>query len=359
MKKIAKILIPILTICSATVFTSCNNKKEENGKVLLNFGDIHSKGVIDDSDDNALSVDELVNKIEEKNEPMLLAISTEFCGCWSSFRPLVDKYVKDNQLICYHKTDKQMGAYIEKYGIKFVAGKVTLAIIENGKAKYSIVHDYDKEETTVQSKFNELMDGLIEKPKFYYVTEDDVKTMKASDKSEIIYYSRSGCGDCTYINKSILCDYSKEKDFNQKIYVLDCQKFVRSSDDPNYNLYLEKKDELGLSTKNNPKYGYNAGVFPYLTLIENGVCTTAAVCYNETLTKVNDKVVITDNYYDGSRNLKYTDVSLLNTEVPEGKYVYSEKYDYYSWDRKASTEAYKPLIYSFLDYAIPKITYTF
>lgn len=350
MKKLLKIFVPILAISAASILGSCD-KHEKQQRVLLSYGDIHSSGVIDHE---TISSKELRDKIVVDKESILLAISSDNCGCWSDFRPLLNNYIMNNNLICYHKTYSEFKDYMSELKIEFEVGHVTLAIIENGAAKFNIIHDYEKEETTVQSEFDKLMDSLIIKPKFYYINEEDYFTMKASDKTELVYFARSKCGDCNEINRTILNEYVHEKEFDQSIYVLDCQKYLATE------TYQDKKHSFGMSESANPKYGFSQGVFPFFSLIQNGEYISGAVAYNETLEMKDGKVVVSESYYDETRvqNLTYTDYVLTGKTIPEGEYNYDPANKEYSWIKKYATNEYRGLIYSFLDYALPQVTYS-
>ena len=136
------------------------------------------------------------------------------------------------------------------------------------------------------------------------------------------------------------------------IYVLDCQPYWRRRDAEDYDSYLAMKDELGLSTVNNPVYGYGAGVFPYFMYLENGNYASGAVVYNDS---VNSDLVVTDSYYTAERAqvLQYTDTVLVGKQLSDDD-VNKSQYGV-SWTHESADKAYEPILTAFLDYALPKI----
>ena len=126
-----------------------------------------------------------------------------------------------------------------------------------------------------------------------------------------------------------------------------------------YQSYLDFKDEMGLSTANNPTYGYGAGVFPYFAYIENGQYASGSVIYNDSVTKQDDKYVVSDSYYTTERaqSLQYTDKVIKGLELTaDDVLVFGE---FGMWKNESADKHYKEILNSFLDYALPKQTYNF
>ena len=207
--------------------------------------------------------------------------------------------------------------------------------------------------------FFEFMDETVKRPKSFFINKDDINTIKASGKNAVIYYERSECGDCQALNPGILRAYQNKHLDANPLYVLDCQPYYRRKTDEDYSTYLEVKDELGLSEKNNPTYGYGAGVFPYFSLIENGQYTSGAVIYNNTTTKDDGKIKVTESYYSAERvqSLEYTNTVLVGQELTQDD-VNENDYGVF-WKNDAADSFYEKILSEFLDYALPKTTFTF
>ena len=203
------------------------------------------------------------------------------------------------------------------------------------------------------------MEENIILPSCYYITKEDVSTIKSSGQSAVIYYVRSACGDSSDLNRGLLRSYIKDHKDMKKIYTLDCQEFWRASTAEDYQSYLDVKNELGLSNVNNPTYGYDAGVFPCFSFIENGQYASGCVIYNDSVTKQDDKIVVTNSYYTQERvsSLQYTNKVIKGLELQESDVnMYGS---FAIWKNESADNQYKEILDSFLDYALPKQTYNF
>lgn len=344
MKKLCKILLPFLVL-SASLVSCGNDDDNETEKVNLSFGDVH--GTI-----KHVSMEHFQDIVDSK-ENFLLVVSSTTCDCWRDFKSVLEKYTKENKLVCYEITYGEIKDFAHMYNLNLSSGTTTFAIFKNGQKKYSIksgesdaMEDYEK--------FKGFMDASVNKPKAYYVTEEDIKSLKKSSKSAVIYYERSNCGDCGYINPTMLRDYIESHSSMNKLYVLDCRDWWKSPADPAYQDYLDKKTEFGLSSVENTKYGFDAGVFPYFSLIENGEYSSGAVVFNDELEKNGNEYVVSNSYYTEERvaELSYTSTVIKGmtvTDATESGY----------WKQEAAAKVYKPILNAFLDYALPKVTFTF
>ena len=170
------------------------------------------------------------------------------------------------------------------------------------------------------------MDSIIEFPKCYYVSEANVDSVLASDKTSVIYYKRSGCGDCTYLEPNILKPYIESHESMNNLYVLDCEDWLTLENKGQAN-----KDKYGLSNVNNPIYGYNSGYYPYFSLVENGQFKSGAEAFNVTI----ENKVITDSYYSLERADKLQYLTNVNTKVLTGLELsdadISSYWNYYQW----------------------------
>ena len=352
MKKLVKILVPFL-VASSTILSGCKNKNKTDDRVLLSFGDVHA------TEATEITLQKL-NEVVKAKDSFMLVVSTNSCGCWDEFRPNLNKYLSTYRTLCYKVDFNQIKDVASAYGLFLLSSSTTtFAIFENGKLKTSLCSSDDKNIMYDEKKFFQYMEETVRLPGCYFITKDDVATIKESGKNAVIYFERTECGDCTSMNPTILRSYVNDHPNANKIYVLDCQPYWRKSTDADYQSYLDTKDELGLSNVNNPTYGYSSGVFPYFSYIENGAYASGAVIYNDRVEQQDSKYIVTSSYYTSERvaSLQYTDTVLVGKELTSNDVNVSDYGP--SWTHESANETYKNILNSFLDYALPKVTFTF
>ncbi len=164
-----------------------------------------------------------------------------------------------------------------------------------------------------KAAFYKFMEGNVKLPKAYFINEGDYG--EVTENGAIIYFERSGCGDCTYLNPTVLANYVKKHPDMNNIYVLDCQWW---KDDLDVVQYQAKKNNYGLSHCNNPEYGYDDGVFPFFSFVKKGNYLSGAVAFNDEVSKVNGKYVITNSYYNNDRLERFDYLANVQTKVLEG-----------------------------------------
>ena len=352
MKKIVKILLPFI-VASSTVFSGCNKNKKDS-RVLLSFGDVHA------TQTREIDIAKLA-ELKNAKENFLFVVSTDTCGCWrDDFQPVLNQYLQNNKGLCYRMDFNNFKDSAATFGLPNVSSSTTtFAIFENGVVKTSLCTADDKNIMYDVSKFNKYMEESVIKPGCYFITKNDVATIKNSGESAVIYFERSACGDCTNLNPGLLRTYIKEHGDANKIYVLDCQEYWRRSDAEDYSTYVEVKKELGMAEETNPTFGFSSGVFPFFSYIENGQNASGCVIYNDKVEKVSDKFVVTNSYYTVERatNLQYTNKVLKGLELT-AEDVY-DKTSYVTWKSESADTYYKEILDSFLNYALPKVTYSF
>ena len=352
MKKVVKILLPFL-LASTGLISGCKKKGNEDNRILLSFGNIHSTGTTD------VSIQKL-NELVLAKESFLLVVSTNTCGCWNEFSPNLNKYLVDNKAICYRVDFNQIKDVASAYSLNLLSSSTTtFAIFENGEIKATLNSSKDGNIMYDEKKFAEYMKETVRLPGCYFITKDDFETIKGSGKSAVIYFERTECGDCTAMNPTILRSYVEKHPNANKIYVLDCQPYWRQRTAEDYQSYLDTKDELGLSTVNNPNFGFGTGVFPYFSYFENGTYASGAVIYNDEITKQDNKYVVTKSYYTAemAEKLQYTNTVLVGKELSSSD-VNESEYGV-MWKHESANKVYENILNSFLDYALPKSNYNF
>lgn len=363
MKKLVKFLLPFV-VASSAIFSGCDkNKNKEDNRVLLSFGDMHATAT------REIDVAKLA-ELTKANENFLFVVSTNSCGCWDDFEPVLNQYLVSNKGVCYRIDFNNFKDAAVTYGLANVSSSTTtFAIFENGKVKTSLCTADDKNIMYDATKFNKYMDETVIKPGCYFITKDDVSTIKNSGQSAVIYFERSACGDCSTLNPGLLRTYVKDHGNSNKVYVLDCQEYWRNKNASDYQSYLDFKDEMGMSAKNNPTYGYTMfpedpekktnGVFPYFSYIENGEYASGCVIYNDSIAKQDGKYVVVESYYTPERanSLQYTNKVIKGLELTADD-VYDTS-SYVMWKSESADTYYKEILNSFLNYALPKQTFNF
>ena len=351
MKKVVKILLPFI-IASSAVFSGCKkkNKNKEDNRVLLSFGDMHA------TEATEIDIFDLA-EITKNKESFLFVVTTDSCSCWTEFESVLNRYLSDNKMVCYRMDFESFKDVAIKYGLTTVAkSTTTFAIFENGVLKTSIDSADNSNIMGSLSKFSQYMDETIIKPSCYFITRDDIDTIKASDKSAVIYFERSGCGDCNALNPGLLREYVKNHPNMNKLYTFDAQSYWRRASDSDYQDYLDFKKDVGLADETNPTYGYGSGVFPFFSYIENGQYASGSVIYNDRVTEEDGKHVITTSYYTTERveHLQYTNKVIQGLELSAEDLDEDGK-----WTIESKDNLYKDILTSFLDYALTKQTFNF
>ena len=346
MKKLGRILLPFVCL-NACLLSGCGN----DSKIQLSFGNIHATAV-----EEKFTVVELDRKVES-DESFLLVVADTTCACWSDFRPIINSYVKDNHVDCFFLTYDYFADYASKYKIELTKGTTKFIIFEKGEAKIQIKSTVEDKTMKDKAAFYKFMEGNVKLPKAYFINEGDYG--EVTKNGAIIYFERSGCGDCSYLNPTVLANYVKKHPNMNNIYVIDCQWW---KDDLDPVSYQAKKNNYGLSDCNNPEYGYDDGVFPFFSFVKKGYYLSGAVAFNDEVSKVNGKYVITNSYYDEDRLERFDYLANVQTKVLEGMELpasdVSDNGEWISWMQDKAVKYYEPIIDAFLDTYLPQVNYT-
>lgn len=351
MKKLPLFLLTNLMVLSASFLSGCSNQK----KIDLMYGDTTVNDV------TSLSYDKLKEKFDSKDTFLLTVQYSDGCACWNSdAHPIYKKYIEEKHVPIYHIKVNQLDEGGSRFGLTIITGNVTFAIIENGEVKNSVT----THETSILKKYDDFksyLESLVTLPRIYYVSLDDIDKMYRKEEKNIIYFSRSTCGDCSYLDTHYLKEWSlSHPNYKKNIYVLDCdQPDIRLDDEGNYNKeqWFQFKDDYGLSEKNNPDYGFDSGYVPSFYLIQGSLEKTqflsGAVVFNDTLVKEDDGYVVRNTYYSQTRvgKLSYIDES-VSPKYLEGMKVGSSDVNekYAMWNHEAAEKYHNIYLEKFLTY---------
>ena len=347
MKKWIKFLLPFI-VGTTPILSSCKS----DTRAYIEYGDPFA------TESKEIELSELRAKIDNK-ETFLFIVNSTTCGCWRDFEAVINDFIATNKVPCFRVEYNTIKDVYMTFGIEYInRSTTTFVIYENGEVKQTINSNDHTNIMKDKKEFAKYMSESVILPGCYLISKEQYQSIKDSDKNAVIYFLRSECGDCKAINPGILKKYVTAHQGANKIYCVDCQPYWRAPNAEDYQSYLDTKDKLGLSTKNNPTFGYGAGVFPYFTYIESGAYKSGAVIYNDTITQEGNKYVITESYYSKERveNLSYTKTVLQGKALRESQVNIGYGI---SWKHENADKYYEGILKSFLDYALPKVTFTF
>lgn len=346
MKKSRLILLPILAMSIAGLF-SCdnnNNEQDQNWKANLSLGD-YTLDMIHFSDFNyAYKYDLTYQELKEKigKESFAVAVGQSGCFCWNDLAAVINNYVNNTHIVVYRiKTENLL--YKDDFGLKVVSGSSSFGIFKLDGSVKAVNHE-DKE-TSKQDKFNAFMNKYTSLPRMYYISENDISNKVIKDNvNATIYFGRSGCPDCSDVNKLILFPYF-ENHSGKTLYCYDLDEYYGTDN------YIAKKGEFKLTAASNPTYGYGDGFVPTFFYYNNKEIKSGAVAFNDKV----ESNIITRSYYTSERaaSLEYLN-NFTGTKIIQGMNVPSSDLTAYgNWENDKAVNYYKPLITAFLDYALP------
>ncbi len=362
MKFRSLILLPLIVGVASLVSCSGNNEK-----INIQYG----QTIKDDVD--YIAYDELASMFNNE-ETFMVTVYAKTCSCWSMFHAVLNQYISVHHIrvyaVNYDEFHSEDGKSLDNFGLNIASGYTSFAIVDKGEIKVNLKSGSDKLFKNVES-FGQFMNEKITLPKMFYVSLQNVESIFASDETSILYFARSNCSDCSYLNKYVLDSYS----VTNNIYILDCESLgIRQYDDEG-NLTPESqtawnnfKKSFYLTSENNPDYGFDKGYVPTLFLLkgdnETHVPTilSGSVYFNDSLSKIDEKIKITNTYYSNDRIDRLQYLKAFNgTKVLEGLEIdKKDAIEYggnYYWDQDAAAKYHSPLVKAFLEYSLPKVTH--
>lgn len=356
-KKLGLFAIPLLMF-SAFGLSSCGEK----ANVELVFGDKTA------SDFRYLNFTQLEEKVNSKETFLLVVQYSDGCACWvQEAKPTLIKYIKEKHVICYHIKNDELVKGNNNFGIKILTGSVSFAVFEDGEVR-NCINTHDSKTLKNYDSFVEYMDSFVNMPHFFWVSKEEVSRLYDANSKSVVFYSRSTCGDCSYVNSNYLVEFSKKHpEYSKEVYVLECDvPGIRYNDEGvlDADKWGEFKTEHELSYEGNFIYGYETGVVPTFQLIGNGQLYSQCVYFNDSVTKTDDnKFVVSNSYYtnerlehlqylkdfDGTKVLKGLEVSKDDVEEhwsKDGQTFYG-----YGWLKKKAAKYHDPILEQFLLYS--------
>lgn len=348
-------LLPLVGLLLLGGLASCEPAAPAS-RTFLDEGRLYEDGVTSHYD--AISMEELKSKVVNKDSFLLLVYDdTSTCECWAVFRSTINNFLKERNVKLYSMTYKDIDSSNE-FGIEVLSDTETIAIFDEGELKEQKYRVGTEDVwATDPEYFLTYMDERLDYSPMLEVSLNQLDDLYEGENEFTVYYGRSGCSDCSYVEDAFLRDYLKETE-TVDFYYVDIEG-LRSD----MEAYQAFKDTYGLSEKNNPEFGYGEGVVPTffhvnpaggLTPIEK--VDDGAVYLNDTVDLVNGQYVVTDSYYTEKRlqNLVSLSDSEVAVKVLEGLIVEEEGIldlgeGHYKIKNSEAAFLHDPILEAFLD----------
>lgn len=372
MKKSCLFLLPFMIV---PFVTSCG----QSGKIDLVYGQM-----IDNQLTN-VSYTSLATMIKDEKTFILTVAPSTNCTCWNTFKNILYGYIGEKHVKVYtikntefYNADSKL---MDTFGMTVLSDRETFAIFENGQLRQHRVYDQKDYIFKQQKDFEKYMEEVVNLPRAFEINLTQLDSVYASGKEAVIYFARNNCGDCSYVDTHYLKQYIKENASMNDMYILDCEALGIRVYDENNNLTPESqvawqafKDKYGLSNAVNTELGYNTGYVPTFQLVKgNGVSyatsvESMAVAFNDTVSEVDGKYVVTESYYTSERLAKLSYATNVQTNVIKGLelsaddvtvYTIGSSFKYIAWKHSSAEKYHNPLLKAFLDENLPKVTHKF
>lgn len=348
-KKLA--LIPILTLTA--LLGSCGG----SNKVELSYGSLIDTTFTD------IDYSTLSTKLEEQENMVLVVYpgADSTCSCWIQFKYVIEEYVRENTPIIYGIDAFDIMGMSDTFNLVLSTSSPTLNIIKDGKIKEEFQYSTKNTQKFFKNSidFKNIIDTYCDLPELLYIDETKLDHLIANETDPyILMYFYHSCPDCSYCLPNVVLPYMKKNEVNIPFYLVDLEvEGIMLKDgvsDKKSEQYLNFKKNHFLSDELNKTFGYSGGVVPTFQYWNNKVLETASVFFNDTISKVDGKYVITSTYYTSERisNLKYNAPVLEGMEIPSTDVIEYERYEYIAWDQEKASAVHSPILNSFLDYCL-------
>lgn len=360
------LVITALSI-TASLLAGCDVSKN---KTPLLFGTLEDELV-------ALSYEQYVAKIEDKDNFLVFSTPNSPCTCWTSFRDsILMPYRKANNLIVYTVHFSEFfdddNAKRDSYGLDFISSSQTLGLFKDGVIKENRPYNSTHKIWGSKDSFATYMKELIVFPTIIDINLTKLTNLYAQDSSfTVIYYDDET--ESTYLRENFLETYARENAGTMNnLYLLDTDVdgIKLKSGVYDENQWQGFKDTYGLSALNNATLGYGTGFVPTAQYVEpngidkNGSIIKAQSVYlNDVLTISANPAVyeVTESFYSQERenSLSYL-TDFVGDPILVAKAVPAADVDIdganVTWKHEKAALYHDPLIRAFLDYSLPLAT---
>ncbi len=362
MKKAALIFILLLPFLA-----SCDT--DQKSLTYLTFGKLYDSSL--SWKENMKEIDYIaLNDYVTNQDSFILFVGDDkqTCDCYVTFTETLSWVMeKDDYLI--HYIDINAFSNNDNFGLKLSHENATLAIFKDG-----VIADQYTAGSTSDPMVNDRnvlrkwLEERLHNSDMLYVTKDQLEKLYEGKETFSIYFSRSTCSDCSFLDEQILKSYN-QKDRNTS-YLIDCDQVgVRLNDDLTFNegMWNAFKEEYGLTEKEDYPFGYDTGYVPTFLYVDPNIIidddkttgvTASAVYLNDGITKKDDGYYVTRTFYTEERMAvqPYLDSQEV-TPLQDLKISEEEVLDLngtYTWKKEDASKVHDPLITLYLDYYLKK-----
>lgn len=326
-----------------------------------------------------ISYEQLSAKVSGEENFIMFSIPKSNCTCWTSFRDSILKpYMSSKHLrvfivpfMEYYDDDNQK---LDTYGLTINSSSQSLGIYKDGQIKVS--REYNSTHKIWQSvdSFAKYIDELTIAPSIIDITLASFSALYEQDKNfSVFYYDDSP--ESIYFRQNVIKPYGLSH-LEQKVplYGVYTEAIgIKLNQNGSYNAiqWEQFKDEYGISSVNNPTWGWGSGFFPTLQYVEpdgvnhNGAIIKAQTTYlNDILTETESSAYqVVDTFYDASRVAALSYLAsfsgtkvLTNLIIPITDVTISEATPV--WTFAKATVYHNPLVNAFIDYAVSLSQFT-
>ncbi len=331
MKKITKIFTYFILMI--LLVSGCSCKKDKDNKANLQIGDMNATTYVDIDEDGYNA------KISNKDDFILFVYSNTCMGC-KAFKPKLESVIQEKHLIVYGMEYENISSSSDLY--KKVKYTPTIAIYKEGKSIFFTLSDDDFSYLDTKESFVSLLDKYTNMPTLYYINRTQLKEKITNKENFIIYYSRSTCGDCSYLNKNYMKEYLNSNTKTKHFYIIetDVEGIRKNNGVFDAEQWQAFKDEFGLSNVINTELGHGAGYVPTLQYYNNGEIKDMMVYFND----FNDATLNADGSYS---------VTIDNSYYNDNPYI-GQTINYSEYQEKLAP-FYNAKLKTFLDTNLAKV----
>lgn len=300
------------------LLSGCNNTNAlEQVQIMYKYSALSEVINLED-DENESALEKLENKINDKENFILVSYADHFCSCWRVFRDVILKdYINETKIPVYVIETKALNGDFKGLKIrKDMTNTPVIGVFKDGLCKYSIDYKSDSAIFNEPDKFKAWIDKRIKEPLMTYISLDEVNELTRGDTPFLLNWSLSVCPDCIALDQNFMPGYIAKLKATPKLpyYIIETREIRADT-----LRWSEVKDSYGLSDVKNTVSGYGTGFVPSLQIITpNGsgkdyisegdlspIISDMLVFQNDQIEKVGDTFKIKDSYFNGERGVKY------------------------------------------------------
>lgn len=304
MKKIFAFLVMFFGVFT---LSACKCDKDDITKASLSIGDM-----------NATTYEEVtmsyLEAMIEDDETFIVYVYNPLCQGCKLFKPVIEGVIQEKHLKIYAIQDTNVSKQHELYSLRTTPA---FALYNNGELVFKTVYDDNKDYFDTKEGFISFLDKYTNLPTLYYISKDQLTAKIENNEEFVVYYSRSSCSDCGYLNTHFLKDYLNKNVNTKHFYVIetDAEGIRYNGGEYDATQWQEFKDTYGLSNVNNPK-GHGVGYVPTLQYYKNGEIEDMMVYFNDGTYVLNED----DTYSIRIDMSYYNDNPYLNQLIKASEY---------------------------------------